>query len=256
MRVSEFKQYIEVNALVDRGWLRELSCVELAVMLVYLRIANQNSGGIAFPSTMQVMEIIGHKSRTHVWNARTALVNKGLLRRLPDRDGVAVYQITVSGAPESGALSAPENGAHRIPVRTEPGGAGAPESGTGAHRNPVQGTNELTNERTNEEGAVKSKKAKPGKDLPEIPKALDGGIFNAAWKDWIQHRSEINKPLTPKAAEKQLKKCVELGVRRAVCAIEYSIVGGWQGIFEQTRASSNGQSGNGERRAIGNREDN
>jgi len=68
--------------------------------------------------------------------------------------------------------------------------------------------------------------------LPSIPPELDTHAFRVAWGEWIQHRKEKGKPLTPSTASKQLKEVSALGETRAIAAIDYSILKGWQGIFE------------------------
>ena len=60
--------------------------------------------------------------------------------------------------------------------------------------------------------------------------------FVAAWSEWVAHRTEIKKPLTERAARKQLKTCKEIGYERAIKAIEHSIAGGYQGLFEPGRS--------------------
>ena len=73
---------------------------------------------------------------------------------------------------------------------------------------------------------------KPAQQMPEIPEALNTPAFRSAWTDFIDHRKSIRKPMSPKAAELNLKKCLELGYDAALIAIEQSIANGWTGIFE------------------------
>jgi hypothetical protein len=70
--------------------------------------------------------------------------------------------------------------------------------------------------------------------MPSIPTVLDTPAFRVAWDEWIQHRKEKGKPLTPSTASKQLKEVSALGEVRAIAAIDYSILKGWLGIFENT----------------------
>ncbi len=78
---------------------------------------------------------------------------------------------------------------------------------------------------------------KPAQAMPEIPEALNTPQFQAAWSDFVAHRKSIRKPMTPKAAELNLKKCLELGPDTACNAIEQSIANGWTGIFEPKNAT-------------------
>ena len=66
----------------------------------------------------------------------------------------------------------------------------------------------------------------------ELPESLQGEGFRVAWQDWCSHRAEIKKNLTLTSTEKHLKVLGEMGLQRAVAAIENSIANGWQGIFE------------------------
>ena len=66
----------------------------------------------------------------------------------------------------------------------------------------------------------------------EIPSSLNSPEFLSSWGDWVLHRGEIKKPLTPTASKLALRKLEKLGHDRAVAAIQHSIANGWQGIFE------------------------
>lgn len=56
--------------------------------------------------------------------------------------------------------------------------------------------------------------------------------FRHGWLEWVQHRREIKKKLTPTAVEKQLKALAEMGEQRALAAIDHTIRNGWVGIRE------------------------
>lgn len=56
--------------------------------------------------------------------------------------------------------------------------------------------------------------------------------FEKAWAEFKTHRKQIRKPITPLAAEKQLKQLAAMGEQRAIEAIEHTIAKGWQGIRE------------------------
>lgn len=69
-----------------------------------------------------------------------------------------------------------------------------------------------------------------GKELPEIPEqlaAVDG--FAEAWPQFIQHRREIKKPLTPLAAVGIFNSLCERPAE-SVFALKTAIRRGWQGI--------------------------
>ena len=82
------------------------------------------------------------------------------------------------------------------------------------------------------------KKARP----VTIPDCLNTPAFTAAWNDFTEHRKEIKKPMTPRAAAMQLKKLEAYTPDIAAAMVEQSIAGGWQGIFE---LKQNGSKGNG-----------
>jgi hypothetical protein len=59
--------------------------------------------------------------------------------------------------------------------------------------------------------------------------------FDKAWKDWLQHLKEKKKSPTPTAMQKQLAKCEAWGPARSIAAIENSIAGNYQGLYEPTK---------------------
>lgn len=56
--------------------------------------------------------------------------------------------------------------------------------------------------------------------------------FKTAWQEWVQHRKEKRKAITPTAQKKQLAYLETLGEDRAIVALNYSIQQGWEGIYE------------------------
>ena len=77
----------------------------------------------------------------------------------------------------------------------------------------------------------------------DLPLLLATDVFRMAWTDWVQHRREKRKPLTPLAVKKQLGELAEWGEARAVAAIEHTIKRGWEGIREDDRyVAGNGNS--------------
>lgn len=78
-------------------------------------------------------------------------------------------------------------------------------------------------------GAGRRKKVWEG----DIPAELQTPDFQEAWKAYLTHRSEIRKPLTPRAGDMLLRRLAGWGARRAVAAIHHSISQSWTGIFEE-----------------------
>jgi hypothetical protein len=73
--------------------------------------------------------------------------------------------------------------------------------------------------------------------LFDIPQELQTPEFLKAWDDWMKHRKEIRKALTPQSVKMQMKDFSAWGVVRAIAAIEHTIKKGWQGIREPDNMS-------------------
>lgn len=74
-----------------------------------------------------------------------------------------------------------------------------------------------------------------------IPDNLKSKQFEQIWGKWLEHLKQKRKSPTILAAEMQLKKLSAMGTDRAVKAIEHSITGNYQGIFEPNESKPNGQ---------------
>lgn len=76
-----------------------------------------------------------------------------------------------------------------------------------------------------------------------LPPLLQKPEFEAAWKDWEQHRKETKHPLKPTMAVAQLKMLADMGHDRAIACIRHTIAMGWQGLREEEHkpAASNGK---------------
>lgn len=78
---------------------------------------------------------------------------------------------------------------------------------------------------------LKGKRSPKKTALPTIPSELNQPIFTTAWQEWIQHRSELRKKLTPSTATKQLQMLSPMGADHAAAVLNHSITKGWQGLF-------------------------
>lgn len=85
-----------------------------------------------------------------------------------------------------------------------------------------------TDTKTDTKTEKKPPKSPKGTSLP-LP---HGPRFKEAWENWVKHRSEIRKKLTPTSTKAQLKKLGEMPEARAVAMIEHTISNGWQGLRE------------------------
>jgi hypothetical protein len=65
-----------------------------------------------------------------------------------------------------------------------------------------------------------------------LPDTHNTDDFVAAWMEFKDHRREIKKPLTPRAAAMQLKLLFNYDANTAVKMIQKSIASGWQSIYE------------------------
>lgn len=71
------------------------------------------------------------------------------------------------------------------------------------------------------------------KDSTVLPESLNASDpFREAWAKWLEHLKQKRKPATLHAQDLQLQECAIWGVERSIRAIEHSIKGGWQGVYE------------------------
>jgi hypothetical protein len=95
---------------------------------------------------------------------------------------------------------------------------------------------------TDVQTSIKSAKPKS----PPKPKADPDATYyphegmNAAIQEFIRHREEIKKPMTPRAVDLMLKEFKGFTVKECMEAIKTSIVGGYQGVFPKKESLVNG----------------
>jgi len=89
-------------------------------------------------------------------------------------------------------------------------------------------TSTITSTTTSKKAPKKPKKKAPQIDIPE---RLNTSEFKDVWCDYVDHRKEIKSPMTPRAANMQLKKLAVHTPGVAIAMIEQSIANGWKGIF-------------------------
>lgn len=77
----------------------------------------------------------------------------------------------------------------------------------------------------------------------KLPDVLQTDEFKKAWSDWVQFRREKKKPLTPQMVEKQIASFAEWGPGRAIAAINFTILKGWQGLQEPTNDENSRRTG-------------
>ena len=86
---------------------------------------------------------------------------------------------------------------------------------------------------------AKGEAVKKSPPAPVIPLLLQTPAFQEAWGRWNDHLRQKRKPATSHALDLQLKKLEGWGEKRAIAAINNSIMGNWQGIFEE-KTNANG----------------
>jgi len=70
-----------------------------------------------------------------------------------------------------------------------------------------------------------------------IPDSLNNPEFLSAWSRWQTHRIEIKKALTQTQAETQITEFESWGTERAIAAINFTVMKGWQGLVEPDERS-------------------
>lgn len=69
---------------------------------------------------------------------------------------------------------------------------------------------------------------------------FDDDLSNQAWKEWIQYRKEIRKPLSPSTTKSQLEKLSTVAPHTRAGMIRQSIQNGWQGLFDVKELKTKG----------------
>lgn len=92
---------------------------------------------------------------------------------------------------------------------------------------------------------IKNKRTKADPQLKvELKLPFDSDQFRQAWLDFVEHRKEIKKPMTARAAELKVLSIQKEGWTESQ-TIEYiylAIEKGWQDIYKPTYNSGNGKS--------------
>jgi hypothetical protein len=87
------------------------------------------------------------------------------------------------------------------------------------------------------------------KDSLRCAPPFTGLAFSDALADYEQHRAEKKSRLTPTARRNLYKKLERMGETRAVAALEYSVVQGYTGVFEENENGKNRSESSTERNA-------
>jgi hypothetical protein len=81
-------------------------------------------------------------------------------------------------------------------------------------------------------------------ELPELPEQIRTPRLVEAWSNWTAFRASLGKKkaVTPFGANQSFKDFAAWGEAGAIASIENSIRNGWQGLFEPSAKSVDGQS--------------
>lgn len=82
----------------------------------------------------------------------------------------------------------------------------------------------------------KSKQSAPDFDPLAVDLPFESVEFHEVWGDWVSHRIEKKKPLTPTMTKQQLKKLAGMGEQAAIKLIELVVEKGWLGLDDHGKA--------------------
>lgn len=143
---------------------------------------------------------------------------------------IRVYAINFDG------LRSIQRGNGRTPASyPEPADGRTPVSASVGHQRPIHQDTSVLHERSNERSKQRSKGGRDSKTASSgqaYPDNLRTAEFQSAWQQWVVHRREIRKTLTPTTTAQQLAKLSAWGPQKAIRAIHQSIEHGWQGLFD------------------------
>lgn len=194
-------------------WQRSAS--RMGARLVLLAIAEhaRDETGIAWPSTATLASMTG-MDRRNVRRCLNTLIELGELQA-DDRIGgnqSTRYRILLGQTPDK--LSSPK------------------EEGPRTNCPPTPDKNDPP-PRTNCPPNHNKTLRKPNKAiLPELPQELDTPQSRSAWLEFLAHRRELKKPVTPTGAIRIFQDFSAGGSEAFAAALQNSVRNGWQGIFK------------------------
>ncbi|MDO6718835.1 helix-turn-helix domain-containing protein [Psychrosphaera sp. 1_MG-2023] len=206
-----------------------------------------------FPSIQRLVKDTSLNAKT-VQSGLAELSKRGLINDTSERKGptrrVKVWRLNIqSNDPKNGNNTkignVTENGTISSKAN-DPEIGNVPKNGkiteNGILNDPNFGTlNDPENGILNDpENGIQNQSLEPTIEPPIEPKAkpnkfvLPNWVDKNLWKDFLEHRKKLRKPMTNRAQEliiSDLEKLTEKGYC-ATKLVEYSIKLGWQGIFE------------------------
>jgi hypothetical protein len=85
----------------------------------------------------------------------------------------------------------------------------------------------------------KRKKEDPTSAVPALVPPPIPPEYSQEWDQFVQHRKELKKPLTPTATKLALASLQAMGAARAVRTLRWTVAKGWQGLREPSEQEYN-----------------
>ena len=197
--------------------------------LVYCVMRNYARVGLACPAIAQVARELGVDRHT-VMRSINRLVSADWVTVTKGKNGAKnVYDI----------CQLPDDLEQVVPLQSAPkpvAECNVEQNATWCKLQPEPGANCDTDQLQSAPKPVANCNANIKKNSKRIIKDVElpytDPAFVDAWKNWDQHLKELRKKRTPSSIQKQLKKLEEMGLERAIAALEFSLCQGYQGIFE------------------------
>lgn len=217
--MSKLKQFKAKSVSIPNETVRQKSLSLQAKGFLSLLLSFDDNWSFNFNHLMS----LSSNGRDATRNAMNELTKAGYLKKTPARDPetghVDGWDWLISDTPIAGEETT-------VLLKTRK--TDNPYDGKSVgHKN----TNSLslltTNTPPTECKEEKSKKVFEDIDMPESLKTLEG--FAASWEEWLTHRKQAKKPVTPLAAKKQLEFLSK--EPNPIACIDHAIAHNWQGLY-------------------------
>ena len=202
------------------------------VVLLAIAECLNGSTGRCDPSIARLAKM-GNVSRRQCLRIVELLRESGELETFGRERSRLNYKVTLPGATgdtHDTSLEKPSGDTHDTNLVT-------PRAPTGDTHVTLTGRTGKTEGKARKKRATSSRKFDPTK--ADVPAKLDTPEFRKTWADWCGDRKARGKPITERAATRQLNSLAKLKPSDAVACIDASISNGWTGIFPE-RFSTNG----------------
>lgn len=224
------------------SWALKQSVPRTTHKFVLVVLANYaDADNCCYPSVECLCQNTGQNRKT-ILDGLKFLRDHGLIVDTSQRVGrtgnVIVYKLLGGEnltVPKTGLLegqTVPETGQFETVPKTDG------NSPVFSSNSPKNGRKQSQKRDTDTKGTLKSTRKKTLKEIdgvngvPHLPKELSTPMTEKAWSEFVAHRQQIKKPMTPLAAEKIFGKLAEWKEHKWVQAVDDAIERRWAGIFE------------------------